>query len=186
MALLDSTALLMLIDPTAKAPLDPKTGKPVERCKERLEHLTDTLSQAGTKILIPTPVLAEVLVCAGASAKSAYLAEIQGAATFQIVAFDVKSAVELSFLLDGDGKAAGKKRPGKETWAKVKFDRQIIAIAKAYAVKEIYTDDRHLGEVATLNGIATHHIWDLPLPPPKKQGELDLPEPEDSDQEDEQ
>jgi predicted nucleic acid-binding protein len=183
MALLDTTTLLLLIDPTAKPPIDPKTRKPVERCKERLEHLTETLSQAGTKIVIPTPVLAEILVCAGSSAKSTYLAEIQGAATFQIVAFDVKSAVELSFLIDGEGKQAGKKRPGKETWAKVKFDRQIIATAKAYGVKDIYTDDQHLGEVATLNGIATHHTWDLPIPPPKKQGELDLPEPEEPEEE---
>jgi hypothetical protein len=186
MAMLDTTTLLLLIDPSAKPPLDPNTRKPVERCKERLEHLTETLSQAGTKILIPTPVLAEVLVCAGSSAKSAYLAEIQGAATFQIVPFDVKSAVELSFLLDGDSRTVGKKKPGKETWAKVKFDRQIIAIAKAHAVKDVYTDDQHLGEIATLNGITAHHIWDLPLPPPKKQGELDLPEPEDAEDEDEE
>ena len=185
MAVLDTTTLLLLIDPTAKPPLDPNTDKPVERCKERLEHLTETLSQAGTKILIPTPVLAEVLVCAGSSAKSAYLAEIQGAATFQIASFDVKSAVELSFLSDGDRKPVGKKKPGKETWAKVKFDRQIIAIGKAYGIKDIYTDDQHLGEIATLNGIMVHHIWDLPLPPPKKQGELDLPEPEDLDEDEE-
>jgi hypothetical protein len=182
MALLDTTTLLLLIDPTAAAPLDPTTKKRVERCKERLEHLTDTLTQAGTKILIPTPVLAEVLVCAGPTAKATYLAELQGAATFQIVSFDVKSAVELSFLMDGDGRPAGRKRPSKETWAKVKFDRQIVATAKAYGEKDIYTDDEHLGEVAKLNGMTVHHIWDLPLPPPKLQGELDLPEPEESDQ----
>ena len=124
-------------------------------------------------------------MCAGSPAKSEYLQELQGAATFQIVAFDVKSAVELSFLLDGDGKPSGsKKRPGRETWAKVKFDRQIVATAKAYGEKDIYTDDEHLGEIAKLNGMTVHHIWDLPLPPPKLQGELDLLEPEESDEED--
>lgn len=180
MVLLDTTALLLLIEPTAKPPLDPQTNKPVEKCKERLEYLIETLSQANTKIVIPTPVLAEVLVGAG-SARGAYLSEIQNASAIQIISFDIKSAIELSFLLDADGNSSKKKLSRTETWAKVKFDRQIVAIAKAHSVKGLYTDDMHLGEIATANGIVAYHIWDLPLPPQKEQGELDLPEPENSD-----
>ena len=179
MVLLDTTTLLLLIEPTAKPPLDPQTKKPVEKCKERLEYLIETLSQAGTKIVIPTPVLAEVLVGAG-SARGAYLSEIQNASAIQIIPFDMKSAIELSFLLDADGNASKKRLSRAETWAKVKFDRQIVAIAKAYSVKDLYTDDRHLGDIADANGIVAHHTWSLPLPPQKQQRELDLPEPEDS------
>lgn len=183
MVILDSTTLLLLIDPNSKPPRDPGSGKPLERCKDRLTYLTETLTAAGSHVAIPTPVLSELLVGAG-SAKSAYLAEIQAASVFVILPFDMKSAVELSFLLDAGGKPA-KKRLGKaETWAKVKFDRQIVAIARANNVDQIYTDDGHLTEVAEANSITVHHTWDLPLPPQKAQGELDLEVPKPPNDED--
>lgn len=41
--------------------IDASTGKRVERCNERLEFLIATLSKAGTKLILPTPVLTESL-----------------------------------------------------------------------------------------------------------------------------
>ena len=75
MVVIDATTLMLLIDPTAKPPLDLATNKPVERCKDRIEFLLTTLSEAGTQVLVPTPVLSEILIRAG-NAKNQYLNEI--------------------------------------------------------------------------------------------------------------
>ena len=71
------------LDPKARPPLDPSTRKPLERCKDRLEYLRASLSEAGTRVVIPTPVLSEVLVGAG-TARSQYLTEITTSHTFLV------------------------------------------------------------------------------------------------------
>jgi predicted nucleic acid-binding protein len=183
MVVLDTTTLLLLIEPTAKAPIDPSTNKSVDRARERIEFLLETLSQAKTQVFIPTPVLSELLVGAG-NAKNQYLGEIQASGALTIAPFDVKAAVELAFLLDGDGKRPKVTMSKQETWAKVKFDRQIVAIAKANKVSAIYTDDSTLASVAKANGIHAHHTWDLPLPPQKAQQDLPLVSREQSNEDD--
>lgn len=128
MILLDATALLLLIEPSAKPPKDPATGKPLEKCRERIEHLLLTLSEAAVQVVLPTPVLAEVLVRAGA-ARNQYLTELTTNHAFRPASFDERAAVELSMILDGDAKSK-KKLGDKQTWAKLKFDRQIIALRR--------------------------------------------------------
>jgi len=88
--------------------------------------------------------------------------------------------VELAFLLDADGRQPKAKLAPHETWAKVKFDRQIVAIAKANGIQVIYTDDMALSAVAQANGMTPHHTCELPLPPQKLQQELGLNVPEDN------
>jgi len=185
MVVLDTTTLLLLIEPTAKPPIDPKTKKPLGRARERIEFLLETLSQAKTQIFIPTPVLSELLVGAG-NAKNQYLSEIQTSGALTIAPFDVKAAVELAFLLDGDGKRPKPPLSKQESWAKVKFDRQIVAIAKVNKVTAIYTDDKTLSAVAKANGIHPHHTWDLPLPPQKQQQDLPLEAPKANESDDDE
>jgi hypothetical protein len=48
MVLIDATTLLLLLDPDARPPRDPATKKPLENCKERIEFLIETLSEAGS------------------------------------------------------------------------------------------------------------------------------------------
>src|ERR1700676_3681163 len=136
MVVIDATTLLLLIDPNARPPRDPATRKPLEKCKERLEFLIETLSEAGSRVVVPTPVLSELLVRAG-ERRSEYLAEITSTYTFVVAPFDIKAAVELSFLLEADLKPRKKKLDDRETWAKMKFDRKIIAIAKENNVHTI-------------------------------------------------
>ncbi len=57
----DSTALTLLVNPAANPPTDPATGQPVAFARERIEGLLASLSATDT-LIIPTPVLAEVLV----------------------------------------------------------------------------------------------------------------------------
>ena len=51
----DASILIYVIDEQAKPPIDPATGKPVDRCHERVMHLLESLQQQNAKIVIPTP-----------------------------------------------------------------------------------------------------------------------------------
>lgn len=60
---------------------------------------------------------------------------------------------------------AGDKKSGSEQpWQKVKFDRQIIAIARVVGASKIYSDDENLAKFAKRIGIEVISIWDLPIP----------------------
>lgn len=61
---------------------------------------------------------------------------------------------------------------GAETWAKLKFDRQIVAIAKVVGATTVYSDDDGVETVATRSKIQVTRTCDLPLPPETLQGEL--------------
>ena len=51
----DATVLIYLFDRGAAPPLGRKSGKLVDRCAERLQHLIATLNRDKAKIVIPTP-----------------------------------------------------------------------------------------------------------------------------------
>ncbi len=165
MVLFDAGFLSILFHPNPRVPVDPATGKPPAFARERIEHLIDTLSDNGEKILVPTPALAELLVALGKGGAQA-IADLHGEAAFRIVDFDERAAIELALMSEtGQGQKKQKEQAG--TWAKVKFDRQIVAIAKVNKTKTIYSTDNgvlHLAHKEGLKGIACH---DIPMPPPK-------------------
>lgn len=177
MVVMDATTLMLLFQPNSSPPNDPATGKPLEKCKERIELLLQGLSQASIKVLIPTPVLSEILVASGPD-KARILGEINNAFAFQVQPFDQAAAIEVAMLTDTDLQSQ-KKLTVQETKAKVKYDRQMIAIAKVSGVKTIYSDDIGLGKTAVSNGIAVVKTSDLPLPPEPPQAELSLEVPAD-------
>ena len=173
MVVFDASVLLLLLDPDARASNDPETEQPVEHAKARIEHLIATLEQQRTKVIIPTPVLSEVLVRAGV-ASPAYLEELNRSARFRIVPFDVRAAVELA-ALTREALDAGDKREGSTApWQKVKLDRQIVAIARTEEAVAIYSDDEDLRRFARRVGLEVIRICDLPLPREDQQGSLDL------------
>ncbi len=163
MVVFDTSTIVLTITPEAAPPTDPNTGAPVTKCKARIDFLISTLAKAKTPILIPTPVLSEFLVKAGPK-KHEYLETFLESKNFEVGAFDERAAIELAELIDGDSKS-GKKLDDKQTKAKVRFDRQVIAIAKVREADCIYTDDENLAKCARENGIRAVMTWDIPLPP---------------------
>ena len=151
MVVLDASFVLLLIQPDAKAPIDPTTKTAVEKCKTRIEHLIAELGEAKTAVIVPAPALAEFLVRAGPAA-TGYLQELQNERAIRVEPFGQRAAIECALLIDGAKKAGKSTKPG-DTWAKVKFDRQIIAIAKVVGAKTIYTNDANLAKVAGANGL---------------------------------
>ena len=172
MIVFDTSVLALSFDDKARAPIDPTTGVALTKCKERIDYLLAELSKAKQRVLIPTPVLAEYLVLGGLD-KDKRLQEFSNSKAFTVGSFDIRAAVECSMIQDG----ANSKKPLSEieTKAKLKFDRQIIAVAIARGAKAIYTGDRHLAARALENGLAAVLTWDLPLPPEK---EVPLPSPQ--------
>jgi predicted nucleic acid-binding protein len=174
MIVIDNTLLSLLLHPKARPPQDPTTGSPVDRLEDRLELLLQDWEEDNETILIPTPVLSEFLILADKDGP-AYLSDIDANPHFIVAAFDQKAAVELAVMnLAVLSKSKPKNRRGdaEGTWAKIVFDRQIVAIAKSNGASVIYSDDNGLEKFAKQQLISVVKTWEIPLPPAKQ---IDLP-----------
>lgn len=142
--------------------------------KAKLEHLIADLQRKKIKIIIPTPALSEFLARAG-KARDAYHTRLSTSAAFKITAFDSRAALECALLLDA-ALTSGDKRAQAKTWAKAKFDWQIVAIAKVANARTIYSEDVDIGRIGQRYDLAVIKTDSLPLPDSARQTELELPE----------
>ncbi len=167
MKICDSSYLIALLHPNPSPPKD-RQDKPVTQFKERIENLVAELSSTNDIIGIPTPALAETLVRSGPN-RGQYMKVLGDSWKFQIIPFDSRAAIETAELI-----AAVKSKKEKwDTWAKVKFDIQIVAIAKAEGATVIYSDDTDVENFAKRFNIRVIRICDLPLPPPPEPKPID-------------
>ena len=165
MTALDTTALSVLFIPGAKL-YRAGTGTPIKYGKERLEALIERIAKERDTILIPTPVLSELLVCISHDRIPDLLTQLNASIWFRIEAFDSAAAVELA-IRTASAIAAGDKREralAETPWAKIKFDRQIVAIAIVNGATEIISDDPHVKAVGERWGIKVTSVEDLPIP----------------------
>jgi hypothetical protein len=162
MVVFDSAVLTLLLWDHARSPLDPSTSKPVERCKERMELLVHSLHKAKQTIIIPTPVVSEVLTVSAGGLR--YVALLQKGTVFRIEPFDTRAAIELAEM-NKTLLATGDKKGGIDApWQKIKFDRQIAAIAKVVGAKVLYTNDGPLKTTAESVGLKVIGVHELPAP----------------------
>ena len=173
MVVFDATILLPILWPDVPAPIDAATNKPVERFRERIDYLVQRLEKDRSKIIIPTPVLSEILVRSG-SAGPEYLSQIKSSAVFRIVPFDERAAVEVAAMTREAINGGDKRGRGEGTWSKIKYDRQIIAIAKVEGASVIYSDDKGIWKYGSDAGLSVLRTADLPLPPENPQLGLNL------------
>lgn len=184
MVVLDATMLLLVFRPeSAGARLD-SSGKPIDGISDRINHLIKTLEAAKSKIIVPTPVLSEILVKASPEVAQRIVEEINRLAVFRIEPFDTLAALELAAMTRSVLMAGDKKGGVDAPWQKVKFDRQIAAIARVTRATAIYSDDAGVRAAAKMLGINTVGLAELSLPPEKAQGELNLEQkgPDDLDE----
>lgn len=104
-----------------------------------------TLQRDKTKIVIPTPVLGELLVRGGRAGQE-WLAILNKSRFFRIAGFDERAAVEFA-ATQAERVASGQKNEGAKR-AKAKFDDQIVAIAAIEGATVIYSDDSHIKNLA--------------------------------------
>jgi predicted nucleic acid-binding protein len=164
MVVFDASILLLILEDKAAASM--------QGGRERVEHLIDRLSEAGETIIIPTPALSECLVHAG-SAGPDYLAIIGKQGCFRIASFDQRAAVEAAFRTH-QAQARGLRKGGSAAApkGKIKFDRQIVAIAAVEGASAVYSDDSDVCSYAREAGMEAYRLSDLPLPPEDPQALL--------------
>lgn len=179
MVIFDASYLLPLFNKTASVSLPDAA--------DRVAFLFQRLSKAKEKIVVPTPALAELLVRAGQAANG-YIRTVTSTAAFQVADFDVKAAIELSQQFEA-AVSAGDKRggvPEEVSRHKIKFDRQIIAIARATGCTVIYSDDTDFRTLVGDKGPQIITFAELPAPSDKSQLDMRFDaviEPEDDDPE---
>jgi hypothetical protein len=165
----DTSVLLLAIHPEAAPPIDPETGKPMEYARQRVDYLVRELQKTHSKVVIPSPALSELLVHAGLAVNE-YVAMLNQA-PFRIDSFDTRAAIECAETI----RKYGSKGTGKEnTRTKVKFDRQIMAIAQVCRAEAIYSDDSDIYRYAQNTGISVVRSYELDLDPADRQHQLDL------------
>ncbi|MDR0571275.1 MAG: PIN domain-containing protein [Rickettsiales bacterium] len=125
--------------------------------REKVDLLLKKLEKKGVKIVIPTPVLTEILQLIGTDGES--IEKITKNSQFKIAPFDYKASVECAILckeINKDNDKIGQKQ-------KLKFDMQIVAIAKSIGCSIIYSNDEHIFKRCKDLGIKVVGINDLEL-----------------------
>jgi hypothetical protein len=139
-----------------------RAGASIERAADRVDGLIDSLSDKKAKIIIPTPALTELLM-AGKFTIQVYIEKLKTFGAFQIRAYDERAAIELAARYVAT-KKTNKERTKQAPWNKVKFDRQIVAIAKTQGASTVYSDDDQLRQFARECGMDAYGLADLSAP----------------------
>lgn len=167
MIIFDSSFLVVLLYPTPP-PCKDRADQPVTQFKDRVAYLASTMDIKNEVIGVPAPAMAEVLVRAG-KGRAQYASILSKSWRFQILPFDSRAAIEAAELIE---KIKSNSQPWG-TWAKVKFDIQIVAIAKAESATAIYSDDKDVENYAKRLKIPVIRVCDLPLPPAQTDTPID-------------
>ncbi|MEO0852846.1 MAG: hypothetical protein AAFY15_05005 [Cyanobacteria bacterium J06648_11] len=123
-------------------------------------------------------MLSEIMVYASAAGPK-WLQHFNSTAVFRIAPFDQRAAIEAALSirdsLDRGGLKIDASDPGISR-GKVKFDRQIVAIAKTEGANTIYSDDGHIFTIGKAAGLRVYRTADLDLPPKDQQQTLKFDE----------
>ena len=163
MAVFDATALIHLLEPNAPAVTDPATQKPLADANARIDHLVQTLEQKHERIIVPTPALSEVLVHAN-DAMASYLEVLNNTSRFRIAPFDQRAAIELAAIIR-EVPSRSLRVGTSSTRASLKFDRQILAIARVEGETTIHSDDDDMWNLGNSLDFKVIRTYDLPTPP---------------------
>jgi predicted nucleic acid-binding protein len=155
----------VVFDSSFLIPLPVPQVKGVEEVDERLLHLIATLDRQKDIIIVPTPALSETLIGAGDAAPK-YLDILNKTSRLRIAAFGERAAVEAA-ARHREALRVGDKKEGSESWSKLKFDRQIVAIAKVEGAERIYSNDADIHRYGKSDGLQVFRLEDLEAPPEK-------------------
>src|SRR5688572_2086922 len=134
MVVIDATMFMLFLQPNARAPVG------IRHARERVLGLIEEMEEARVKVVIPTPALAEVLVRVDANRSEEIVDLINRHFTLRIEPFDARAAIEVAAMTRVALEEKRGKGDDQATWAKVKYDRQIVAIAKVVGATAIYSD----------------------------------------------
>lgn len=163
----DSTFMLLLTDDLAPAPAPPATEKLSGlHARDRVYFLLETLDDERIDVVLPTPVLTELLASARADV-AATLSVLMGLSRIRVEGFGPRAAIECAEMLRRTGRGQGPR-------SKVKFDHQIVAIAKVISATRLYSDDLGVRTLCDREGLECRGVWQLPQRPVDPQSKLPL------------
>ncbi|WP_312953901.1 type II toxin-antitoxin system VapC family toxin [Atlantibacter hermannii] len=157
----------------------------IDNLELRSRALLDHIERQGGTIAIPAPVLAEYLLgIEGERNKHAHVETISSMNCFEIIPFEELAAVECSLLPSiHEFKQFAKEKNSNQTANKIRFDRQIISIAKANGITEIWSSDGEVIKKGREIGIDVKSISEIQPIPLSDQFPLnlhDIPSPDKS------
>lgn len=126
--------------------------------EERFDYLLEQLSNADAEIIIPAPVLAEVLSARHAN-QGTIIDLVDDADNMFISPFDARQSIEFGYLFRNS------ERDPEDSRNAFKFDLLILACAKVQGVSVIYTADKNLRRKAKRMGIQAYSFQDLDRAP---------------------
>lgn len=160
---IDTNVLVQIMQNEASADLrHPETGAIVDRLFDRAAALVDHIDTLGGVVIIPAPVLSEYLFGIDRGAFQAHLDIISSVKSIEVAAFDQVAAIECAMLVSD---AEQKQMDPAASKAKLRVDRQILAIAVAAGVSEIWTHDIGLMNKARSVGMSAKCLADIGPPP---------------------
>lgn len=154
--------MLVAFDASFLIPLFDKRLGHREVLDPRIAYLIATLDRAKATIVVPAPALSELLIGAGEAAPR-YLKAINISARFQVAPFGTRAAVEAA-AAHREAIDRNDKKEGTSDWARIKYDRQILAIAIVEGATQLYSDDEDLKRLALGSSIEVLALDDLPDP----------------------
>ena len=165
---IDSNYFAVLID-QASGTIQDQKGSAIEFVRERLLHF---IKENKAEVILPSPVYSELLMISTVTTEllDKYLGNN---GRFIICPYDVRAArvhAEVEKPILRKDKRAGR----NETMARLKFDRQILSIAKQNGVELIVTSDTGVISDSKRYDINTICVAEMDLPPSIRQPGLDL------------
>lgn len=151
----DTSFLTMLFLPGAR--------HEIKNAYERINFLISETHATGERILVPTPVLSELLVQSG-NAREKIIEEITRSSKFLLAPFDIPCAIELGLMTDAAYTSGDKKSGAQGPYIKVKFDRQIVATAKVHGARILYSDDGDVRAICEREKLKCQSVADIELP----------------------
>lgn len=141
--------------------------------KIKLTHLVAMIDKRKGKMIIPTPALAEYLILADLAGLE-FVTALDRRAAVQVADFDISAAFEVSQMHAAALGRGDKKDGSTSSWQKVKYDTQIVAIAKANGAKLIISNDDGVRASAARIGLKVMKAEELPFPDAARQHALQI------------
>jgi predicted nucleic acid-binding protein len=163
MIALDAGVLSLMIYPKSAVPKDFKTGLDIEHARERIDALIKKIESESESIVIATPALSEALVVVAPDVQR-HVTELESQSCFKIRSFDKRAAIEIALRVKRAKEAGDKKEGVPAAWDKIKYDHQIVAVAKVEGVSEIVSMDKDIHQHGALWGISVRNVSQLPVP----------------------
>lgn len=141
---------------------DPETDRVIDNAFMRAQALVERIEAIKGVVVLPAPVLAEYLIGIRRDSYQKHLDIINGVKCIEVSPFDQLAAIECAMLVSNQEM---KQLDPDSTMAKLKYDRQILAISVAAGAKEIWTHDKQIYRRAGTVGILARSLSSIEANP---------------------